>query len=75
MGFEPPKKGHYHEVSVGLKGPVTKKEFEAYKKRMRRYLRELKKMGLDVRYGRPKLWRHPPTKPPKKRRKRKKAKK
>ena len=48
MGFGPPGGNQYHEVCVELEGPVDPKKFEAYKKKMKACLKQLRKLGLII---------------------------
>jgi hypothetical protein len=66
MGFDGPKGNEYHEVCVELEGPVDHKKFEAYKKKMKACLKQLRKLGLKVRVSPPRLWHDALAKPRKK---------
>jgi hypothetical protein len=66
MGFDGPKGNEYHEVRVELEGPVDHKKFEAYKKKMKACLKQLRKLGLKVTVSPPRLWHDPVAKPKKK---------
>jgi hypothetical protein len=67
MGMDPPKKGETLEITVVLKGPVSKKAFEEYKRKLRECLRGLakvrdiqRKRKLNVSRSHPSLVRYPP---------------
>jgi hypothetical protein len=64
MGFGPPGSKQYHEVCVELKGPVDPKEFEKYKKKMKKCLAELRRLGLDIKTSKPRIWVYNPSRRP-----------
>lgn len=67
MGMDPPKEHETHQVTVVLKGPVTKAAFEEYKRKLRECLRRLarlrdkkKRRRLRVSRSHPSIVRYPP---------------
>ena len=43
MGIDPPKSGETHIVTIEVKGPLTKEEFDKYQRALKNCLSELKR--------------------------------
>ncbi len=43
MGIDPPKAGETHTVSIEIKGPLSKEEFDEYQRAIRKCIAALRK--------------------------------